>query len=177
VIRRLLVVLVISGLLAGCAELPNDIRLGPYPSCDVTWHPPAPSSRGRLLLIAQSVPNASMIPCLGELPPGWDFTGVSVRTSQTRLTVVTDTFDLEVQILLVGTCDIAGATQVPSNAPGARLYLAEDGRTLTYVFEGGCVLVEFPTAALAASSEGRALTGEIHLMTRDELRALSGWDL
>ncbi len=176
-IRRRLILVVFVVLLAGCSGLPDDVRLGPYPACDTTWTPPAPSSRGRLLLMAQSVPDTSMIPCLGELPPGWEFIAVSVDSSGSRLTVETDTFDLDVGISLVETCDASGADETISNEPEARLYVSDDRQTLTYTFDGGCVLIEFPTAKLAASPEGRALVAEIHLMPRDHLRTVSGWEL
>jgi len=66
---------------------------------------------------------------------------------------------------------------MPSDEPGAELYASDDGQTLTYTFDGTCVVIEFPTAELAASSEGSALVEEIHLMPRDHLRTLSGWEL
>jgi len=170
-VRRLLLLAVaICGLLAGCAGLGGEIRVGPFPGCDTT-------SRGQLLLMAQAVPEASMIPCFGELPPGWEYTGASTQTSQAALSVVTDTFDLDVEVLLIGACDITAAEQLSSDKAGADLYRMGDGRKLVYVFDGGCVQVIYPTIELAASPEGRALADEIHLMTRSDLRRLSGWEL
>ncbi len=61
--------------------------------------------------------------------------------------------------------------------PDAALYSLDGGRTLLYTFDGGCVMVVFPTGELATSEPGGALFDEIHLMTRDELRMLSGWEL
>jgi hypothetical protein len=177
VIRRLAVVLVLAVLAPACAQLPTEFRTGPPPACDITWRPPAPSSRGRLLLIAQSVPDATMIPCLGPLPPGWAFKRATVRSDVTDLFVETDTFDLEVEITLVETCELDTADPVPTDEPAAALYTSDDGRTFSYAFDGGCVEIEYPTSALATSDEGRALFAEIHLMPRDELRRLSGWEL
>lgn len=168
--HRLLLVLAAGSLLAGCAGLRGEVRVGPFPGCDTT-------SRGQLLLMAQSVPEASMIPCFGEFPPGWEFTGASTRTSRASLIVETDTFDLDVEVLLIAACDTAGAEQVSSDEVGAELYRVDGGRKLVYVFEGGCVRIVYPTAELAASSEGRALADEVHLMTRNDLRTLSGWEL
>lgn len=176
-IRVLAVLVALAGLLSGCAGLPTEFRTGPPPACDITWTPPSPSSRGRLLLIAQSVPEASMIPCLGPLPAGWEFADASIRSSHTRLDVAIDTFDLEVGIELVPACDLSSTERIPSPTPGAALYSLDRGRTLLYTFAGGCVRVVFPTIELATSVAGRALFDEIHLMTRDELRQLSGWEL
>lgn len=175
--RGVATLIALTSLLCGCAELPTEFRTGPPPACDITWTPPAPSSRGRLLLIAQSVPEASMIPCLGPLPAGWEFTDASIRTSRAHLIVATDTFDLDVGIELIPACDLTSAEPIPSTIPGADLYRLDRGRTLLYTFDGGCTRILFPTVELATSDAGRALFEEIHLMTRDELRRLSGWDL
>lgn len=175
--RTFAVLFVLAGMLSGCAGLPTDLRTGPPPDCDITWTPPAPSSRGRLLLIAQSAPEASMIPCLGPLPAGWEFVDASIRSGHTRLDVATDTFDLEVGIELVPSCDLSSTEPLPSPIPGASLHGADQSRVLLYTFDGGCVRIVFPTADLATSETGRALLDAIQLMPRDELRRLSGWEL
>jgi hypothetical protein len=118
-----------------------------------------------------------MIPCLGPLPVGWEFADASIRSSHTRLDVATDTFDLEVGIELLPACDLSSTERIPSPKPGAALHSLDRGQTLLYTFDGGCVRVVFPTIELATSEAGRALFDEIHLMTRDELRQLSGWEL
>ena len=117
-----------------------------------------------------------MIPCLGPLPPGWSFKHATVRSDLADLVVETDTFDLEVEIPLVETCDLDTADPVPTNEPAA-LYTSDDGRTFSYTFDGGCVQIQYPTSALAASDDGRALFAEIHLMPREELRTLTDWEL
>jgi hypothetical protein len=177
VIRRLAAVLILALTATACADLPTEFRIGPPPACDITWRPPAPSSRGRLLLIAQSVPDATMIPCLGPLPPGWAFRHATVRSDRAELVVETDTFDLGVEITLVEACDLDAADPVATNEPDLALYISDDGRTYSYPFDGGCVQIDYATAALAASDDGRALFEEVHLMPRDQLRALTGWEL
>ena len=170
-------VLALTGLLTGCAGLPTQVRIGPPPDCDITWTPPAPSSRGRLLLIAQSVPEASMIPCLGSLPAGWEFVRAAVDSSGTLIVLETDTFDMEVEVRLLPACDVPPAEPISGTTPDVDLYRVDDGRTMLYSFEGGCVTVSFPTTALADSASGRALFDEIHLMSRHMLRQLSDWEL
>ena len=60
-------------ILSGCStEGSEDWRSGPVPTCDTT-------SRGRLLLMAQSVPDATLIPCIHGFPPGWGFLYVLAR--------------------------------------------------------------------------------------------------
>jgi len=167
---RLLAVLVMAGLVAGCAGLREEAQVGPYPGCDTT-------SRGRLLLMAQSVPDASMIPCLGELPPGWELSTASTRTSETILVLTTDAFDLDVEMVLTPACDVSEAEQFPFDLPGVTLYRQDDGRDLRYLFEGGCVGLSFPTLELAESGHAAELLDAIRFLTRDQLRTLSGWEL
>ena len=167
---RLLLVVGIVWLVSGCAGLREEARVGPYPGCDTT-------DRGRLLLMAQSVPEASMIPCLGELPPGWEFVNALTHTSEATLVITTDAFDLDVEIVLTPACDVREAGQVPSGREEVTLYRQRDGRTLSYLFEGGCVRVLFPTGELAASPHAGAMVDEIQFLTREELRTLSGWEL
>jgi hypothetical protein len=165
----MLPIVIVSVLLAGCAGLREEMRVGPFPACDTI-------NRGRLLLMAQAVPEASMIPCFGELPPGWEFAAAATKTAQASLVVATDTFDLDVEILLTAACG-AGGEPIPSGRAEVDLHLGTEGKELNYSFAGGCVRVVFPTAGLLESPEGRALVDAIGLMTRDELRELSGWEL
>jgi hypothetical protein len=79
-------------------------------------------------------------------------------------------------VRLTASCDLAGATEVTSEQPGARRYLRIDrnapgySATRAYVFPGGCV-----TARLTApATSGQQLTSEtsyaIGFATREELR-------
>ena len=88
----------------------------------------------------------------------------------------TDTFDLDVQIRLLAECSVT-SEPLGSRWDGVDLHFEDGGRIHTYVFEGGCVSVEYATADLAGSGHGRELADQIDLMTRNELRDLSGWDL
>ncbi|MGI9642193.1 MAG: hypothetical protein ACR2N9_05365 [Acidimicrobiia bacterium] len=93
------------------------------------------------------------------------------------MSVATASFDLEVDIELMRACEFTSAQRIPSPMLDASLYSQDHGRILLYSFDGGCVRVAFPTLDLASSEAGRALFDEIHLMPRDELRRLTGWEL
>ena len=70
--------LVILTLLTSCAIESESIRLGRLPLCDHT-------NTGRLILIAQSVPSARVIPCIEELPEGWKLEHADVGSGSSRL--------------------------------------------------------------------------------------------
>ncbi|MGH2816662.1 MAG: hypothetical protein ACRDLC_16065, partial [Actinomycetota bacterium] len=97
-----------------------------------------------LLLMAQSVPTASLVPCIELLPAGWTLGDVVVGNERSRFTVTSDRGGVLVAELTTS-CDLAGAVEVTSEQPGARRYLRIErdaaGVTTTraYSFPGGCV--------------------------------------
>ena len=143
---------------------------GPEPECVTT-------SRGRLLLMAQSVPEATQIPCFETLPAGWEFTRAHSRTPESVLVFTTDTFDLDVEVALLPSCDVSASRREDSSRPGTELYIGSDGATFSFVFDGGCIEFDYETSQLAESKEGRDLMDAVPFMTRDTLRDFSGWTL
>jgi tRNA A-37 threonylcarbamoyl transferase component Bud32 len=107
-----------------------------------------------LWLQAQSVPSASLVPCVQSMPAGWRLTGVNARNGWSRLTLASDLDGSEVVVRLSATCDTTGATQESSGQTGAQRYERieprDSGPVTTWytVFRGGCV-----TAQLLPSSD------------------------
>jgi hypothetical protein len=168
--KALLFGLALALLVSACtAQEREEWAKGPVPICDTT-------SRGRLLLMAQSVPDASLIPCIGDLPPGWEFSAAHSRTSESVLVLTSDTFDVDVEVVLTASCDVTPERQVDSPRPETELFLG-DGMTFSFVFTGGCIRFNYETAELAESTEGRALMEAIPFMTRQLLKEISGWTL
>ncbi len=168
--RAILLALVLTVVSACTAQEREEWRNGPTPTCDTT-------SRGRLLLMAQSVPDAALIPCIGDLPRGWEFSRAHTQGSGSVLVFTNDTHDLGADVVLAPTCDVSGARQTDSPRPGLPLYVSSDGKTLSFPFDGGCILFEYQTKQLAESEAGRDLIEGVPFMPRDTLRELSGWTL
>jgi membrane-associated phospholipid phosphatase/tRNA A-37 threonylcarbamoyl transferase component Bud32 len=129
-----------------------------------------------LLLMAQSVPTASLVPCVEILPAGWTLGDVFVGNGRSRFTLTSDRGGVLVAEL-AASCDLAGAVELTSERPGARRYLriernaAGVAMTRTYTFPGGCV-----TQRLVAPEASRQqLAGEsssaLGFTTRDALAA------
>jgi tRNA A-37 threonylcarbamoyl transferase component Bud32/membrane-associated phospholipid phosphatase len=131
-----------------------------------------------LLLMAQSVPTASLVPCIEILPAGWSLEeeAMVVGNGRSRFTMTSDRGGVLVTELSAS-CDLSGAVEVTSERPGARRYLriernaAEVATTRTYTFPGGCV-----TERLVAPEASRQqLAGEastaLDFTTRDALAA------
>ena len=118
----------------------------------------------QLILMAQSVPSATRIPCIRSLPLGWGFVEMDVRRGSSTIALSSDRAGLlAVEVKLQAGCETDGATRVPSDEPGVRQFerippsFDRYSGTRYFVFEGGCVTYEFDF-----SGEGRtALAQEV----------------
>jgi hypothetical protein len=64
------------------------IELGPPtggPKCPTRIEPTPKGVNGSLLLTAQTVPNAAVVPCLRPLPAGWTFHELTARKGKARI--------------------------------------------------------------------------------------------
>ena len=109
-------------------------------------------------LLAQSVPSASLVPCLRPLPAGWMVGNVTVNNGRSVIPLNHDRAGTDVLIVrLTAHCDPRGATQITSNQPQVRRYQRINRLTprleATHfdLFPGGCV-----TAQAAVPAANRA---------------------
>ena len=174
---------VLIGLLAlsntkDLLEPAQDIGVTGTPSC---------GTGNLMILIAQSTPAATLLPCVASLPAGWTFDGASIRSDRAILWLDSDVAGhraVQVMLRREGGCDVSGATPVPSDEPGARRFEHATRltpsliTTRTYLFDGGCVTYRFSfrkgtTAALMFSAD-QALAFEPRSTLVDKVRATSG---
>jgi hypothetical protein len=150
----------------------------------VSTQPPFCSAAGKgsdngVLLIAQSVPTSSWVPCLRTgVPSGWTFAGLDARNGSTRLSLDSDRDGVgAIEVRLVPSCDTQGATEIPSDREGMRRLERVNEvsphyvGTRYYVFDGGCLTFHFH---LGGDSHGEALALASQLVgavPRSDLRA------
>jgi len=123
------------------------------PAHDLPVSVPPDCGTGRLMvLMAQSVPSATQVPCVASLPAGWELGGAHVERHEARFWLDSDLGgDRAVTATLMprSECDVADATPVASDEVGTERYerpdrLHPDLRlTRFYLFPGGCVTYEF----------------------------------
>jgi tRNA A-37 threonylcarbamoyl transferase component Bud32/membrane-associated phospholipid phosphatase len=130
-----------------------------------------------LWLMAQSVPSASLIPCLQLVPVDWTVAKVAVNNGRSVITLDHDRGAKAAMVVrLSASCDLAGATEVSSEQPGARRYLrvvpnsTEFSATRAYTFPGGCVTHRFRAAGPSALRLSDTASTEFGFISREELR-------
>jgi hypothetical protein len=163
---RLLVTLPLAAIVpavTGCAALQSSA-----PGCQALQ---------RVALVAQSVPTASFVPCLGQLPPGWAVSSLQVQRGVTDFLMQSDRASGHpVRVRLTMQCNLAGAVPTAPRAPGVRTYLRLRSIEPRYAgalydeFPGGCVSYQFdvqrgPHIALIQDFESA-----VTLMSRQQLR-------
>ena len=162
----------------GRAGLGVAVLLAVLPACGAPAEAvPRCSSARRLAIVAQAVPGAAYVPCIEEVPEGWDAGGFDVRRGRARFTLSSDRVPARpVRVELAGACPSTEAVPAPPRAEGVRT--AVDLRslspryagTLYDVFAGGCVTYrfDFPRGPHIGLMED--LQSAVGLVARRELR-------
>jgi membrane-associated phospholipid phosphatase len=116
-------------------------------------HAPACGTGHSMILSAQAVPSAALLPCIAALPAGWSVGGADIASGKASFWLDSDRAGPRaVTVTLTATCDTSGAQQIPSDQPGARrfehpLSLAPQFSSLRfYTFPGGCATYRFSFA-------------------------------
>lgn len=143
--------------------------------------PKCAADGGSVIITAQSVPSASLLPCLDQLPQGWLVDSVSV--SDTGTTVVFDSDRAgsgAAQMHYAASCDIGDAVSTPTDHEGTNRF--EDVTQVSprfvgdryYRFDGGCLWWEFDFDSGAPSALSVELGAILDLVDRqvvsDDLR-------
>jgi hypothetical protein len=165
--RVVLAALVLGSSLVGCAA-----RYKPAlaPGC---------RKSETLVLMAQSVPSAELVPCIANLPAGWRFEDLDVRRGTSSFSLDSDRAgDRAVVVRLFASCRTTGATEIASDEVGTRRLervesvVGEYQGTRYYQFEGGCVTYRFDFGR-----QGLALVNEVSLaigfISREEIADLA----
>jgi tRNA A-37 threonylcarbamoyl transferase component Bud32 len=166
---------------AALVEPARDVPVAGSPECGTS---------DLMILIAQSVPSATLVPCIAALPAGWELERTAIRRNRATFWFDSDVAGrhaAEATLRPAGACDVTGATLVPTDVAGAERYerparlVPNLETTRMYVFDGGCVTytLSFDTPATSALlfeadqilsfQERRTLVEEVDVQTGLEL--------
>jgi hypothetical protein len=124
-------------------------------------------------LMAESVPSASLIPCVEALPAGWTYQTFEANDTGS-------TFSLEqpdrgglLEVQLLSACEATGTPKPIRNFPTAQQYRsveAEGARVVwTSTFPGGCSRVELTFPGPPPNVEVTTIYEAISFISRDDL--------
>jgi tRNA A-37 threonylcarbamoyl transferase component Bud32/membrane-associated phospholipid phosphatase len=128
-------------------------------------------------LLAQSVPSASLVPCLRSLPVGWMVGNVTVNDGRSVLSLDHDRAGPGVLVIrLTATCDTRGATEVSSDQPQVRRFQRIDRQTPRFEatrfdrFQGGCVTAQSAVPAANQAEVNSQPATILHYTSRQALQ-------
>jgi membrane-associated phospholipid phosphatase len=158
----------------------HDVPISRAPDC---------GTGNTMILMAQSVPMATQLPCIASVPAGWSFGGVHVKRHESTLSLFTDQegfSQVEVTLEPRDACDVSGASQVPSDEVGTERYERPESleplrATRYYLLDGGCVtyrldFAEEASAALLFSAD-QALAFQPRAEVVEYVKEVAGLDL
>ena len=138
--------------------------------------PPNCGTGPTMILSAQAVPSAAMLPCIATPPSAWSFGGGDIARGHAQFWLDSDQAGPHaVTITLTAACDTSGARQVPSDQPGTRrferpLSLRPQLTDLRfYTFPGGCVTYRFTFTPGASPGLAIPAGNTVALMPRSTL--------
>jgi hypothetical protein len=131
-----------------------------------------------VVLMAQSVPSASFVPCLATMPLGWHVSELEARNDVARFWLDSDRDGVHaIEVEFTDGCDTSEATEIPSDRADMRRFEQVSelspqyvGRR-SYVFEGGCVSVLFRLSGRDRTEPLAVATQAIGTVSRERLRA------
>ena len=169
-------VLVTAGMLAVAAAAIGLATAAFRPAVNMGTAAPACGTGHSMILSAQAVPSAALVPCIAELPSGWTPAGADVRNGQSTFWLDSDRAGPRaVTVTLTATCQTSAAERVPSDQAGARRFerpLSLEPRfTLEriYTFPGGCVTYQFSFVHGAAPTLAIPVDSAIAFQPRSDL--------
>jgi hypothetical protein len=165
---------VVTVLLAGCSVQPADV--GVTADCDEGDGNVNPL----LVLMAQAVPTAELVPCIGAVPSAWRRGPIDVEDGRGSFAFIPSSVEgpgeAVLSVALTGACDVSGATEVPSDEPGTRRYerlrdVEQDyeGERL-YVYDGGCTTLDFRLPGQDRAQQVGEASLAVGFVSRDDLR-------
>ncbi len=171
--RRVLLLGVGTVLLAGCAQPASRGSTELACRTDQDGEP-----AGGVVLMAQAVERASFVPCLDldTLPVGWHLADVHVRDGSGRFQLDSDRDGIRaIEATLTSSCNTTLATEIPSDRDRVRRLELVTQVTPSYegarfyVFDGGCLTVQFRATGRYRAEPLAVATEAIDLVPRTDV--------
>jgi hypothetical protein len=135
--------------------------------------PPKGSVETGVVLIAQAIPTASLVPCVDAYPSGWSFGTFDVKTGEAVVTFDSDRAGMAaLKVTLLPACRPAGTRMQPDEVGAMTLqqqniaFVPRYRATRFYTFPGGCMMYAFDFPSRAAATLTTDATVMIHLISR-----------
>lgn len=168
-------------LLASVSGCVGSIKIGSstlgMPQCPATREQTPGHVSSALLLIAQAVPTASMVPCVHALAAGWTFNHLDARSNKAQFWLDSDRAGVNaVTVTLARDCDSAGAAELTSYESGILLFERSNPAgsgyhgDRYYVYDGGCVTYHLDLGGNAGSQAMPEISEMLQFVDRDVLR-------
>jgi hypothetical protein len=147
-------------------------------ACSVrdTLPPPNCGADGSIIIVAQSVPTATFVPCLEALPAGWSVATVEVNQDHSVVTLDSDRAGTSGAVLtLTARCAGRASPALPTERPGVAQRVVVERAAPSYraerfySFAGGCVTFSFDFDRGTPGTESTRLVDALVLVSRAEL--------
>ena len=171
--RRIAVLVAVAAavavLAAGCSSaISTPLRVLPCTPANDQLHK-------QLVLMAQSVPTASAVPCLRAELDDWFLDDLDPWDGRTRIEFSRLIDHVALTIELTATCDRGAATETATDQPGTRRFdePIRTGGTYRdrrfYLLPGACVAYNFQLTGTGAEAAADDISRALGFVSRDQL--------
>jgi hypothetical protein len=175
-ILAVLVAVTLAAVVGGCGNVYIGTD-GPDPATDpMRCRQPSDEPSGMQILLAQSVPTATAVPCLRAETGDWVMTKFEVSDGLGRIELSHRYGDEDTATIdLTASCDVRDAEEISSQFGGMRKYareLTDAGRYANetyYVYPGGCTWLRFRLSGSGAGLRSAEIGGALGFLSRDQL--------
>lgn len=171
--RRLAGLLLAAAATAGCS---TGVQVGGTAAGLPRCVPTGNDAVGGLVLMAQSAPTATWLPCVREVPVGWTFSALQADDAGTTVRFRSDRDgENALTVLVRRDCDLTGASEVPSEQPEMRRWervtrvTSGYGGERHYVFTGGCATFRFDLRGRTRAEPVATITEAFGFISRQTL--------
>jgi hypothetical protein len=138
--------------------------------------PQGSNFNGTVVLMAQAVPTASLLPCVRGLPVGWNLAGLDISDGRAEFWFNSDREgNRALTIQLTESCAMGPATRIPSTRTEVQRWESVTrvtdgyGGLRYFVYDGGCTTYTFDLHGESRAQPLAALSAAFDFVDRDEV--------